>query len=73
MTCRLFGSRSVTAHVLRGVIAAALVTWAVLNHPTHPALALVTGVAAVIAMRGCPMCWTVGLFETIAERLRVRT
>jgi O-antigen ligase len=73
MTCSLFGSRSVTAHLLRGVIAAALVAWAVLNRLSHPGLALVAGVAAVIAMRGCPMCWTVGLFETIAERLRVRT
>jgi hypothetical protein len=73
MTCSLFGGRSVTAHLVRGVLAAALLTWAVLNHLSHPALALVAGVAAVIAMRGCPMCWTVGLSEVIAERLRVRT
>jgi hypothetical protein len=26
----------------------------------------------VFFMRGCPMCWTVGLFETIVMRLKAR-
>jgi len=24
----------------------------------------------LVALRGCPMCWTMGLFETIAHKVR---
>ena len=61
----MFASKSLAAHIVRGVIAAALLTWAVLHQSSHPAFAVAAGVAAVVAMRGCPLCWTVGLLETI--------
>lgn len=67
--CGVFGSRSVAAHLLRGAIAATLLTWVVFNYETRALLALIAGGGAVVAMRGCPMCWTVGLVETIASAL----
>ena len=68
----MFASRTIAAHMLRGVIAAALIAWALLHQSSEPALAVVAGVVAVAAMRGCPMCWTIGLLETIAEKMRIR-
>ena len=66
--CSLFGSRSVTAHLARGVVAATAAGSALPNLSAHPVLALGGFAVAIIAMRGCPMCWTVGLFETILRR-----
>jgi hypothetical protein len=31
------------------------------------------GVAAVVALRGCPMCWTVGLVVTLSQGRRDST
>ena len=59
----MFASRTITAHLMRGLIAAALIAWAVLQQVAHPALALTAAVLAVVAMRGCPLCWTLGLLE----------
>jgi hypothetical protein len=71
-SCSVFGSRSVTRHLLRGGIAAALLAWAVLNDLSFPPLTIAAGGLALFFMRGCPMCWTVGLIETIAMRLNAR-
>jgi hypothetical protein len=68
--CGLFASRGLAAHLLRGGIAAALLAWALVNHAAHPAQALAAGVVAVVAMRGCPMCWTVGLLEAVIGRVK---
>ena len=68
----MFASKTLAAHMLRGVIAAALIAWAVLHLSSYPAFAVAAGVLAVVAMRGCPLCWTVGLLETIGERIKVR-
>ena len=55
---------------MRGVAGLALAGWALLNLAVHPVLAIGAGVLAVLAWRGCPMCWTIGLFETVARRLK---
>ena len=68
----MFASKTVVAHMVRGVIAAAPIAWALLHQLSDPALAIAAGVMAVVAMRGCPMCWMVGLFETVGDRMRVR-
>ena len=68
----MFASKTIAAHLSRGVIAAALITWAWLHQSSNPPFAVAAGVLAVAAMRGCPLCWTLGLLETIGERIRVR-
>ena len=68
----LFASKSLVAHMLRGVIAAALITWAFFYSLSHPAFAVAAGVVALVVMRGCPLCWTVGLLETICEKFNAR-
>jgi hypothetical protein len=61
-------SGSVARHVLRGVaglLAAALAI--VLMAVVGPISLLFLGVT-VIVWRGCPTCWAVGLFGTLADR-----
>jgi hypothetical protein len=66
----MFASKSIAAHMLRGVIAAALIAWALLHQSSNPVFAVAAAVVAVVAMRGCPMCWTVGLLETCSRGAR---
>jgi hypothetical protein len=61
----MFGSTTVIAHLIKGATAAALLAWAWLHQSSDPMLAVGGLVLAVVAMRGCPMCWVLGLFETI--------
>jgi hypothetical protein len=65
-----FCSRSVTRHLLRGLAGILLVVWALANGADHPVFAIAAGVTAILAWRGCPMCWTIGLVETMARRLK---
>jgi hypothetical protein len=70
MTCSPFASRSIVAHLFRGAIAAALLPWAITHLGSHTGSALVSIAISVVAMRGCPMCWLVGLVDTIVARVR---
>jgi uncharacterized membrane protein YedE/YeeE len=63
----MFGSALLGAHLMRGAAAAALLAWAIVHQTAHPWLSLGAGVAALVALRGCPMCWTVGLVETLSQ------
>lgn len=65
----LFASQSLTGHLLRGAIALLLLIWSV-QHQTQVPLSLLTAVGALIALRGCPVCWTIGLLETIVQKYR---
>ena len=64
----IFGSAFLGAHLMRGAAAAALLAWAIVHQTAHPWASLGAGVAALVALRGCPMCWTVGLIETLSKR-----
>ena len=66
----MFGSRSVVWHLTKGAFGVAALVLASLLTPQYP-WALFVGVpAALIAFRGCPLCWTMGLVETVSARLR---
>ena len=34
----------------------------------HPVASLLAGLLALVVMRGCQVCWTIGLAETIRQR-----
>jgi hypothetical protein len=57
-----------TAHLVRGATAAVLIAWTLLFAESQPALAVVSGVMAAIAMRGCPACWMLGLWDTLTRK-----
>jgi hypothetical protein len=67
-----FASPSITIHLARGASAALLGFLAMLSLHT---MTLGGSIGAVLAaggalfmLRGCPMCWTLGLFETVAAQ-----
>lgn len=67
----MFCSRSIGVHLLKGLGAFALMGVALYLSAFQPAYALVAPVlliGAFLLFRGCPMCWLMSLFETIAKR-----
>ncbi len=63
-----FASKSVAGHLARGVTAALLFAGAVYFNAIAPCFAALAIVSGLLLLRGCPVCWTVGLYETIANR-----
>lgn len=61
-----FASKSITGHLLRGVAAAAFILVALKTNESTPVVAMLAGLGALIMLRGCPMCWTMGLIETLS-------
>jgi len=70
-TAGLFASRSLLGHLVRGGIAIGLTIWAI-QHQAQPALSLLAAGVALVGFRGCPMCWTIGLVETVVQTRRRR-
>lgn len=74
----MFCSSSITVHLLRGLGAAALLGLAVFFAADEGASIAVRLAAAPLIvgvfflLRGCPMCWLIGLFETVAKRRATR-
>lgn len=64
----LFASESLSGHLVRGAVAAELMTAAIAGEASHPLAALTAGAVALFALRGCPVCWTIGLFETLMAK-----
>ena len=63
---QVFASRSVTEHVVRGVVGLVLVVAALAYAGSNP-WALLLAVPGVVAWRGCPTCWALGLAATISR------
>ena len=66
----LFATQTLTG-VIRGAVAFALLYLAIEQRHLHPGASLLAGLLALVAMRGCPVCWTIGLAETIRQRYGV--
>ena len=64
----LFGTRTLGGHLLRGALAFGLLALALALQHAHPLGAMAAGLAALVVMRGCPMCWAIGLVETLQQR-----
>jgi hypothetical protein len=67
---RFFASKSITGHLLRGAAAAAFIVAAVKINTSMPVVAVLAGFGALVMLRGCPMCWTMGLIETVYRRYK---
>lgn len=66
----LFASTTLTGHLLQGGVAFALLYEALSLQHERPWLSMGAALAALLVMRGCPMCWTIGLIETAIQRLK---
>lgn len=66
-----FASRSLPAHLARGTIGFGSVAAAIALAPVIGWAGLLLLPVGVVALRGCPVCWTIGLVQTISRgRLR---
>ena len=66
----MFASNTLLEHILRGFVGIAALWYAVTIAATHPLGSLALGVLALLAFRGCPICWAIGLVETASQRWR---
>jgi hypothetical protein len=61
-----FASTSVARHLTRGAIGFGLIGSAVALVPVVGPASLLLAPPGLVALRGCPTCWMVGLMETIS-------
>jgi hypothetical protein len=61
-------SSSVHRHLLRGAIGLLAVLGAILLLGVLGPVSLVLLPVAVVAWRGCPTCWAVGMIGTLSDR-----
>lgn len=69
----MFCSRSIWAHLMRGIGAAALIALAIYMGTEQSWLFIPLMVGAVLLLRGCPMCWLFGLLGTIDNRRNAKS
>ncbi|MBL1079829.1 hypothetical protein JK358_36045 [Nocardia sp. 2] len=66
-----FASRSVPAHLTRGVLGFGSLVGALALSPVVGWFSLLLLPLGVVALRGCPACWVIGLLQTVSlGRLR---
>ena len=66
----MFASHTLVEHVLRGAVGIGALWVAVAIAASHPWSSLALGGLVLLAFRGCPICWTIGLFETVSRQIR---
>jgi hypothetical protein len=64
----MFASKSLVEHLLRGAIGISAFIAAGILASSAPLLSLALVPVALLALRGCPTCWTVGLAQTLAAK-----
>jgi hypothetical protein len=68
----MFASATLIEHVLRGAVGIGALECAVAIAEIHPWGSLALGMLVLLAFRGCPICWTIGLFETARQHISRR-
>ena len=63
----MFGSKSLGEHLLRGAAAGVLFAGSYVAGSSHILFAVVLGLGGLFALRGCPLCWVMGLIETLGD------
>lgn len=62
-----FASASLPRHLARGVVGFGALTGAVAVLPFAWPVAVLLVPVALVALRGCPMCWAIGLAQTVTR------
>lgn len=68
-----YASKSLGRHLTRGVIGFGLLVASVALIPVIGLVSLLLAPAGVVALRGCPTCWAIGLAQTISRGRLERT
>ena len=64
----MFASETFLEHIARGAVGIGALWFAIAIAAIHPWFSLALGVVMLLAFRGCPICWTIGLFETASRQ-----
>ncbi|WP_435859858.1 hypothetical protein [Streptomyces narbonensis] len=64
---RNFASKSVPRHLARGAVGFGLIIGSIALVPVAGPATLLAAPLALIAFRGCPTCWLVGLAQTVSR------
>ncbi|MFG3520691.1 hypothetical protein ACGF5S_10530 [Nocardia nova] len=64
---KTFASRSVPVHLARGLLGFGLIVASIALIPAAGPAALLLLPAGVVALRGCPTCWLIGLAQTVSR------
>ncbi|MEV0438878.1 hypothetical protein AB0I84_33550 [Streptomyces spectabilis] len=68
---RSFASTSLPRHLARGALGFGALAGSVLLVPVVGPVGLLPAPLGLLALRGCPLCWAIGLLQTISNgRLR---
>ena len=63
----IFASSSISRHLARGVVGFGLLGGSFALIQVAGFVSFLLAPLGLVALRGCPMCWTMGLIETIAR------
>ena len=66
----MFASRTITVHLARGAAGVGAIAGAVAMSGSYPLVWLIALPVALVAFRGCPICWAAGFVETVAAKVR---
>jgi hypothetical protein len=64
----MYCSRSISVHLLRGLSAVVLIALAAIYYGANAWLLQPLLIGAIALMRGCSMCWLMGLVEVAKTR-----
>ncbi|MEU4932333.1 hypothetical protein AB0G54_38510 [Streptomyces yokosukanensis] len=62
-----FASTSVARHLVRGVIGFGLIIGSIALVPFAGPISLLAAPPGLVALRGCPTCWLIGLVRTVSR------
>ena len=68
----MFASKTLTEHLARGVVGLGAFALALMLANTSVLFPIVLLPLGLFALRGCPLCWTMGLGETLLAKLSGR-
>ncbi|WP_030514807.1 hypothetical protein [Nocardia sp. NRRL WC-3656] len=64
---KTFASRSIPVHLARGLLGFGLIAASIALIPAAGPVVLLLLPAGVVALRGCPTCWLIGLAQTLSR------
>ncbi|MFF0498185.1 hypothetical protein ACFYU5_17385 [Nocardia aobensis] len=64
---KTFASRSIPVHLARGLLGFGLIAASIALIPAAGPAVLLLLPAGVVALRGCPTCWFIGLAQTVSR------
>lgn len=67
---QFFANRTVPIHLARGLIGLTALTAAPLVADANPLGGIALMTLGLVSLKGCPLCWTVGLILTLSNAIK---